>query len=116
MPEFEAAQARGAENQLNPTTLLPYIAGIGLIAASFFKFHQHKQNPTQDSLAAAVLLLTAGVGFILFGITQHGDDLQQLAKETCRPVSEFTASRAHSAVSESRGVRFARRVSGSNAH
>jgi hypothetical protein len=82
MPEFEVAQARSAENQLDPTKLLPYIAGIGFIAASFFKFHQHKQNPTQDSLAAAVLLLTAGVGFILFGIAQHEDDLQQLAKRS----------------------------------
>jgi hypothetical protein len=116
MPEFEAAQARSAENQLNPTTLLPYIAGIGLIAASFFKFHQHKQNPTQDSLAAAVLLLTAGVGFILFGITQQGDDLQQLAK---RPVGPSPSSPPAGRIARSPsqgGVRFARRVLGSDAH
>jgi hypothetical protein len=33
------------------------VAGVGFILASFFKFHQHKQNPQQVQLSQALLLL-----------------------------------------------------------
>lgn len=42
------------------------IAGIGFIMASFFKFHQHKQNPTQVPLSQGVALLLIGAGLALF--------------------------------------------------
>lgn len=41
------------------------IAGIGFIMASFFKFHQHKQNPTQVSMSQGVSLLLIGCGLTL---------------------------------------------------
>lgn len=42
------------------------IAGIGFIMASFFKFHQHKLNPTQVPLSQGVTLLLIGAGLVLF--------------------------------------------------
>ena len=42
------------------------IAGIGFIMASFFKFHQHKLNPTQVPLSQGVTLLAVGAGLTLF--------------------------------------------------
>ena len=42
------------------------IAGIGFIFASFFKFHQHKMNPTQVPLSQGVSLLVIGAGLAVF--------------------------------------------------
>lgn len=42
------------------------IAGIGFIMASFFKFHQHKQNPQQVQLSQGVTLLVIGAGLAVF--------------------------------------------------
>ncbi len=42
------------------------IAGIGFIMASFFKFHQHKLNPTQIPLSNGLTLLLIGAGLTLF--------------------------------------------------
>lgn len=44
------------------------IAGIGLILAAFFKFHQHKLNPTQVPLSQGITLLLVGTGLTLFPI------------------------------------------------
>lgn len=42
------------------------VAGIGFIFASFFKFHQHKMNPTQVPLSQGVTLLVIGSGLAVF--------------------------------------------------
>ena len=42
------------------------IAGVGFVLASFFKFHQHKLNPTQVPISQGVTLLLIGAGLILF--------------------------------------------------
>jgi intracellular multiplication protein IcmD len=42
------------------------VAGIGFILASFFKFHQHKLNPTQVPISQGVTLLLIGTGLLLF--------------------------------------------------
>lgn len=42
------------------------IAGVGFVMASFFKFHQHKLNPTQVSLSQGITLILIGAGLILF--------------------------------------------------
>ncbi|MCH9770508.1 MAG: type IV secretion protein IcmD [Gammaproteobacteria bacterium] len=44
---------------------LALIAGIGFIMASFFKFHQHKLNPTQVPVSQAITLLVVGAGLSL---------------------------------------------------
>lgn len=44
------------------------IAGICFVMASFFKFHQHKLNPTQVSLSQGITLLLIGAGLTLFPI------------------------------------------------
>ncbi len=41
------------------------IAGISFVMASFFKFHQHKLNPTQVPLSQGVTLLLIGAGLTL---------------------------------------------------
>src|SRR3990167_10710035 len=42
------------------------IAGISFILASFFKFHQHKLNPTQVPISQGVTLLLIGAALTLF--------------------------------------------------
>src|SRR3989338_136310 len=42
------------------------ICGIGFILASFFKFHQHKLNPTQVPMSQGVTLLVIGAGLCVF--------------------------------------------------
>ena len=42
------------------------IAGICFILASLFKFHQHRQNPTQVPLSQAIVLLVIGACLIVF--------------------------------------------------
>lgn len=44
------------------------LAGIGFVMASFFKFHQHKLNPTQVPLSQGVTLLLIGACLTLFPI------------------------------------------------
>ncbi|HYF97496.1 MAG TPA: type IV secretion protein IcmD [Coxiellaceae bacterium] len=41
------------------------VAGIGFIMVSFFKFHQHKQNPTQVPLSQGLAMLVIGAGLVL---------------------------------------------------
>lgn len=42
------------------------ITGIGFIMASFFKFHQHKLNPTQVPISQGVTLLLIGAALAVF--------------------------------------------------
>ena len=42
------------------------IAGAGFVFASFFKFHQHKQQPTQVPLSNGVVLLLIGAALCVF--------------------------------------------------
>jgi intracellular multiplication protein IcmD len=42
------------------------VAGVGFVLASFFKFHQHKLNPTQVPISQGVTLLLIGAGLLLF--------------------------------------------------
>ncbi len=41
------------------------ISGLGFVTASFFKFHQHKQNPQQVQMTQGVSLLLIGCGLTL---------------------------------------------------
>ncbi|PHQ80496.1 MAG: type IV secretion protein IcmD [Coxiella sp. (in: Bacteria)] len=52
----------------NILTNIALIAGIGFVMASFFKFHQHKLNPTQVPLSQGVTLMLIGAGLTLFPI------------------------------------------------
>ncbi|MCB1827481.1 MAG: type IV secretion protein IcmD [Coxiellaceae bacterium] len=47
-------------------TIVSLIAGIGFVMASFFKFHQHKLNPTQVPVSQGVTLLLIGAGLMAF--------------------------------------------------
>lgn len=49
-------------------TDLSLIAGIGFVMASFFKFHQHKLNPTQVPISQGITLLLIGAGLMLFPV------------------------------------------------
>ncbi|HLB56245.1 MAG TPA: type IV secretion protein IcmD [Coxiellaceae bacterium] len=42
------------------------VCGIGFILASFFKFHQHKLQPTQVPMSQGVTLLVIGAGLCVF--------------------------------------------------
>lgn len=42
------------------------IAGVSFVMSSFFKFHQHKLNPTQVPLSQGISMLLVGAGLCLF--------------------------------------------------
>src|SRR3989338_5768309 len=42
------------------------VTGIGFVLASFFKFHQHKLNPTQVPLSQGITLLVIGGALSIF--------------------------------------------------
>lgn len=42
------------------------VAGIGFIFGAFFKFHQHKMNPTQVPLSHGITLLVIGAALAIF--------------------------------------------------
>lgn len=42
------------------------VAGIGFILVSFFKFHQHKLNPTQVPISQGITLLVIGAALTIF--------------------------------------------------
>lgn len=42
------------------------VTGVGFVIASFFKFHQHKMQPTQIPLSQGVTLLLVGAGLTVF--------------------------------------------------
>lgn len=41
------------------------ISGIGFIVSAFFKFHQHKQNPTQITVGQGIVLLLIGAALMI---------------------------------------------------
>lgn len=47
-------------------TAVSVIAGIGFIMAAFFKFHQHKLNPTQVPMSQGITLVLIGAGLTVF--------------------------------------------------
>lgn len=66
------------------------VAGIGFVIGSFFKFHQHKMNPTQVPLSQGITLLLVGAGLsafphligtvldTAFGVTAPGGTVTQI--------------------------------------
>lgn len=54
---------KGVANILEDVAL---VAGVGFILVAFFKFHQHKQQPTQVPLSQGLALLVIGAGLTLF--------------------------------------------------
>jgi intracellular multiplication protein IcmD len=49
-------------------TDISIVAGVGFVMASFFKFHQHKLNPTQVPISQGITLLLVGAGLLLFPV------------------------------------------------
>ncbi len=47
-------------------TDIALVAGIGFVLAALFKFHQHKQNPTQVQISQGVTLLIIGAALLIF--------------------------------------------------
>lgn len=56
---------------------IAFVAGIGFVMASIFKFKQHKDNPTQIPLGTPIALLAVGVALIFLPniITPAGSSL-----------------------------------------
>lgn len=62
---------------------IAFVAGIGFVMASIFKFKQHKDNPTQIPLGTPIALLAVGVALIFLpniispaGQTLFGGDVK----------------------------------------
>lgn len=60
-----------------------FVAGLGFVMASVFKFKQHKDNPTQIPLGTPIALLAVGVALIFLpniiapaGQTLFGTDVK----------------------------------------
>ena len=51
---------------LNVIVAVSYLAGAGFVVGAIFKFKAHKDNPTQVTVGAPVMLLFVGVGLLLF--------------------------------------------------
>ena len=98
---FFAADALASGSQLSLTTLnsslgagianvvrmmqdVATVTGVGFIFAAFFKFHQHKMNPTQIKLSDGVTMLLIGAGLTIFphllGTVSKGVFGQSLSK------------------------------------
>lgn len=58
--------SKSATNIAEILTKIALVAGIGFIFASFFKFHQHKMNPTQIPLSQGITLLVIGAALAVF--------------------------------------------------
>ncbi len=61
------------------------IAGIGFIMSSFFKFHQHKQNPQQVQMSQGVSLLLIGCGLTLVPILIPTASVAVLGSTAAKP-------------------------------
>ena len=46
---------------------MAYICGLGFLFASFFKFKQHKDNPTQNPVGNPIMYLILGVFLMYMG-------------------------------------------------
>ncbi len=42
------------------------ISGLSFIVAAFFKFHQHKQNPSQVTIGQGLVLMLVGAALCIF--------------------------------------------------
>jgi intracellular multiplication protein IcmD len=61
------------------------ISGIGFIMASFFKFHQHKQNPQQVQMSQGVSLLLIGCGLTLIPLLLPTASVAVLGSSASKP-------------------------------
>lgn len=61
------------------------IAGIGFILASFFKFHQHKQNPQQVQMSQGISLLLIGCGLTLIPLLIPTASVAVLGSQAGKP-------------------------------
>ncbi len=61
------------------------ISGVGFMMASFFKFHQHRQNPHQVQISQAVSLLIIGCGMILIPLLIPTIGASMLGKQGASP-------------------------------
>ncbi len=50
----------------NVLSKVSIVSGIGFVMASFFKFHQHKMQPTQTPLSQGITLVLIGAGLLVF--------------------------------------------------
>ncbi len=62
-------------------TDISIIAGLGFCTASFFKFHQHKQNPQQVQMSQGVSLLLIGCGLTLIPLLVPTASVSVLGKQ-----------------------------------
>ncbi len=68
-PSIAAIKASVAGSIKDLMSILQDIAmvtGVGFVIASFFKFHQHKMQPTQVPLSQGVTLLLVGAALTVF--------------------------------------------------
>ncbi len=68
-PSIGAIKANISSSIKDLMTILQDVAmvtGIGFVIAAFFKFHQHKMQPTQVPLSQGVTLLLVGAGLTVF--------------------------------------------------
>ena len=61
------------------------ISGVGFIMASFFKFHQHKQNPQQVQMSQGISLLLIGCGLTLIPLLIPTASVAILGSEASQP-------------------------------
>ena len=64
---------------------LALITGIGFILGSFFKFHQHRQNPTQVQMSQGVSLLLIGCGLTLIPLLIPTTSVAVLGTQAAKP-------------------------------
>ena len=64
---------------------LALITGIGFILGSFFKFHQHRQNPTQVQMSQGVSLLLIGCGLTLIPLLIPTASVAVLGTQAAKP-------------------------------
>ena len=61
-----------AGNVVGIIRIVAYVAGVGFIFTSFFKFDQHKKNPTQIPLSQPLTLLAIGAGLCVLPTILNG--------------------------------------------
>lgn len=68
------------------------VAGIGFVLASFFKFHQHKLNPTQVPLSQGLTLLVIGAALSIFPAVITGTSKSVLGTSTAGSITAIIGS------------------------
>ena len=61
-----------AGNVVGIIQIVAYVAGVGFVFTSFFKFDQHKKNPTQIPLSQPLTLLAIGAGLCVLPTILNG--------------------------------------------